>query len=466
MNRCRYCENPIAETQSTNRASPVLAACNCRERGCCRCAGTVCVTCCISRSFRNHHTPATNDQNQVVCRHCRLKLIDTCDCCDNAYSDRCYGCCRLLGHACCITKKVKFVSGFAGLSAEPTFLIPANDKTLYTPLNRATSLNVLTRTLPLPPKVKAKIRSTRFASLEIEASNIKDATKLNEVIKAWGAAVVHDRTTGDYGFEINTTPACNVTLKDQTRAICEALVAGNATVSESCGLHVHVDCRDYGYQEIHRFIKVYKYLEPALFDMLHVTRHRNQFCKPCGSKYFENFVVDVKPDTKELKKAILPVIYGNRALGNGKGPGSFHQFRTDHYGRIDGERNPARYDAVNLHSYFLRGTIEFRMHHAAIDFPEVYGWAKLLVCLMDKIYSTPDTVIEKLISGSPKNAVGVTLLKALIPPNLFVYAEEKVTLVKMARALDPYLLPGNLFQNHRQGVEPNLNIASIFTSIE
>lgn len=467
--------------------------CECRDLNCCACNKQVCTRCCTAlRPQRTHNPINMGEDNIFTCRVCYrdfslLPRADVarlaCTCC-RAIKDRCYACCDAYRHACCRAQAIHF-SGPHALTFISPPLLGASNKEPRTLLTREASLEVLTKRYKINPKYLKRNRSCRYASVEIEASTIKDARNINSAVSDWHCAVVRDRTTGDNGFEINTTPACGDILPEQLEQLCAALIEGKARVTAACGLHVHIDCRDYGYQEIQRFLKVYSLIEPALFAAVHPDRELSEFCYPCGAKFYDKFISGIKPYTKDIKKTLIPVVYGPEALSKVRGTSlpAFHNTRLDHYGRIAGARNIARYSAVNLHSWFLRGTLEFRMHHAAIDFIEVYGWTKLLITLLDSILNLPESKMQDILNIKPieregfqelykvkvskKVCDGLIVLRSLLYERVFLHLISKINLINDMKndALVVNHLPAQLFYNHRCKVKPNWDITEKLTTV-
>lgn len=468
---CRYCDR-------TNNFCP------CTNENCCNCQNlTKCVICCTNMApWRIHPAISVMDGNKEFyrCRRC-LALFEPsnkCICCNKA-NDRCEYCCVRFKHTCCKPQPIQFV----GPGIAPTFFCPplmgSEPRIKHLMLTRDSSLPVLNKEVKINPKHTIENKSTRFAAVEIEVSKIKNAKEVNMAVGKWACAVVHDRTTGETGFEINTSPACGDVLPEQLEELCDALVEGKAEVTGDCGLHVHVDCRDYGYQEIQRFVRFYHVIEPVLFAAIHPSRAENEFCHPCGNMYYDRFVRGIKPETKALKQALIPIVYGDKALVRRRGSSpslpSFERIKQDHYGRINpDERNMARYSAINLHSYFLRGTIEFRMHHAAIDFIEVYGWARILVNLMDRIVSLPENKVTEILTIkyeipglrdmyslhtlnlSNDVCVGLIVLSSLLSTKCFLHLLSKITLMLNPKCSER--LPAQLFHSNRLGAKQSLSI--------
>jgi hypothetical protein len=228
-------------------------------------------------------------------------------------------------------------------------------------------------------------KSRRFASLEIETSNYGNPSAVNTATAKWQCSVVQDGSID--GFEINTAPACGDVLIDQLTALSDALRQGGITTDRACGLHIHLDARDFGYQDIQRLVITYSVLEPVLYAIVHPSRATNDYCLPCGDTYVDRIINGVKPDTKSLKRAVVTTTYGeardDRALQS-----AFHGSRSAHYGS---GATRARYYALNLHSWFMRGTIECRMHHGTVKAGTMISWAQLWLSIMDWVLKTPLT---------------------------------------------------------------------------
>lgn len=250
-------------------------------------------------------------------------------------------------------------------------------------------------TCSLPQFFKSKIKfhkcnkfktnvSTRFIAAEIEVAKIKTnkliANKLFSTIKKWHGSVVYDGSLPDNtGFEITTAPANGDKFIKEINDICQALNEASGEVNKNCGLHVHVDARDFNFNDIKRLIKLYAAIEPALFLLVPPYRKKLRYCKPCGDKYEKAVVGDAK-SFLDIKKKIVVSTYG--ALS------------TEGYNK---KYNNARYNALNIHSWFYRGTIECRLLEGIIDADEIINWCVLWANILDVVLQSNDKNIGKLI---------------------------------------------------------------------
>jgi hypothetical protein len=244
-----------------------------------------------------------------------------------------------------------------------------------------------------------EIADIDISSLEPEYSNhpVQSPKFRGEVHDKWHASVVSDISLPEpRGLEINTTPASGDLFCQQIEDICETLNKYKATCINlvdrakwirPCGLHVHVDARDYSYLDLRKFIFVYEKLEPSLFQMLPGYRRASHFAAACGSVYanalrnYKPFIpVNRRPGAKVkgsdiARHAIIQAAYGSREPD-----------------RHDKRSCPlsTRYRSLNLHAFFYRGTLEFRHMYGTVDAKEAVPWGVLMALIVDYAFRLPE----------------------------------------------------------------------------
>lgn len=230
---------------------------------------------------------------------------------------------------------------------------------------------------------KRNNKTSRYISAEIEVARLGSNKKLVEdVVKKWGGSIVYDGTLPEGGFEINTAPAGGDLYVKQVTEICNKLAKAGALISDHCGLHVHLDARDFNYSDIGRLIKVYAAIEPTLFSMVPACRRNSKYSIKCGDK-LENAVKANNLPHIQLKEKIITAIYGE--------PNSISH-RGDKRGAGHGT---GRYYALNLHSWLYRGTIECRLFDGTIDKNEIVDWGVLWAKILDFALNSSDDEVSK-----------------------------------------------------------------------
>jgi hypothetical protein len=145
-------------------------------------------------------------------------------------------------------------------------------------------------------------------------------------------------------FEVEVCLLLNRKDYGPLQRLCKLLKSLGTQVNDSCGLHVHLDCRDLG----------------------DVKRVRNELYG----------VTEYKGPGKEglLKRGqrlgkVLPLmrsIVDESRIGN-----EYCQEDVSYFGQ-------GKYYAVNLNAFLEHKTIEVRFHESSIDFKEIHGWTEFL----------------------------------------------------------------------------------------
>jgi hypothetical protein len=127
-------------------------------------------------------------------------------------------------------------------------------------------------------------------------------------------------------------------------------------VNETCGFHVHhgVDPETFGNQELFRLMRIVAIFENYIYHLLPEDRRHADTCRPLEIDLYEWFRRNGLERRLPLVKNLW---YSPENRDDAKTP----QHRKLH---------PTRYHGLNLHSYWYRGTVEFRYYPSVLDQPE------------------------------------------------------------------------------------------------
>jgi len=228
--------------------------------------------------------------------------------------------------------------------------------------------------------------SSRYISAEIEVAETRVGAEdtTSPPVKKWNGGIVEDGSLPASGFEINTAPASGDLYVNQIHDICEGLAEQNGKATKACGLHIHVDARDYNFYDVRKLAFLYEKIEDALFGIVAPSRKASHYCQPCGKKYVRELENNTIP--KDNEKKILENVYGSKDVD---------------LERVKGNKyNEARYGALNVHSWVYRGSIEFRMHHGTVNEEKITNWGILLAGIVDYAYDNSEKKI-KTLKGDP-----------------------------------------------------------------
>lgn len=161
----------------------------------------------------------------------------------------------------------------------------------------------------------------------------------------------------DYSVEF-VSPICQYEDIETIQELVRKLRAGGARVNDSCGIHVHVDASTHTPQTLRNIVNIMASKEDLLYKTLQVQVSREQYCQ--------------KADTRFLDEL------------NHKRPRTMDEVEEMWYNGRDGRYNHydnSRYHALNLHSVFSKGTIEFRMFNSTLHAGEVKAYIQLCLAI-------------------------------------------------------------------------------------
>lgn len=228
-------------------------------------------------------------------------------------------------------------------------------------------------------------------SVELEISSCVDFRPIEKVCDKWSISVVNDGSiNGNNPFELNTSPVNGDLFLLQTKDIAKALKTSGAMVNESCGMHVHVDARDFEFWEIEKLIRLYSVIEPTLFKMVPAHRRKNRFCVECGETLVKdldtnlknNKVLDMNGRLKkiDIKNAIADTVYK-------EDKSTLQNMRINKYA-TGAHASNTRYNALNIHSWVYRGSIESRLYQGVTDYESIVNWSMMWAYILDYTYTT------------------------------------------------------------------------------
>ncbi|SCH51091.1 Putative amidoligase enzyme [uncultured Ruminococcus sp.] len=203
-------------------------------------------------------------------------------------------------------------------------------------------------------------------------------------------------SSGIYKVEMNS-PKLSYSEMEKLQTVVRALRRAGAVVNESCGLHVHVDASKHTPQSLKNALSIMYSKEDILFKALNVNEDRvERWCKKVR-----------EPMLEKIRK--LPT---NTTM---------ERLKREWYAGMDGSSehyNWTRYYALNLHSVFYRGTLEWRCFESTLHAGKVRANITLALAISAQAVNQKRTVMRKTeISENPAFTFRTFLLRlGLIGP--------------------------------------------------
>lgn len=197
----------------------------------------------------------------------------------------------------------------------------------------------------------------------------------------------------DYAVEM-VTPVLTYDEMDKLQQVIRALRGAGAIVNKSCGMHVHIDAANHNRNSLKNLLGIMYSKEDLLFKTLQVNDIRShRWCK----KVREPLLIKARKlstdETKNLTR-LEDLWY----------EGFEYASRNSHY-------NDSRYYALNLHSVFTKGTVEFRCFNATAHAGRIRAYVNLCLAISAQAISQRSTVFKKTQSNNPKFTFRTWLLR-------------------------------------------------------
>lgn len=181
----------------------------------------------------------------------------------------------------------------------------------------------------------------------------------------------------EYKVEM-VTPKLEYCEMERLQEVVRTLRHAGAFPHSSCGMHVHVDAANHTPQSLKNALSIMYSKEDILFAALNVNENRvNRWCK----KVEEPVLQEVR---KLSSRASMSQLSDKWYAGSNN--------RNEHY-------NYTRYHALNLHSVFYRGTLEWRCFESTLHAGEVRANITLALAISAQAINQTRTVARKTPIG-------------------------------------------------------------------
>lgn len=194
----------------------------------------------------------------------------------------------------------------------------------------------------------------------------------------------------DYKVEL-VSPICRYDdIEDIQQIVRKLRKEGHAKVNNSCGIHIHVDASPHDARSLRNITNIMYSKEDLIYKALQVQVARERrYCQ----KVEESFIQKLnKSKPKDLNK--LKSLWYN---------GDIYRSRS-HY-------DNSRYHALNLHSVFQKGTIEFRLFNGTLHAGEIKSYIQFCLAVSHQALTQSKASRRKTHSTNEKYTFRTWLLR-------------------------------------------------------
>lgn len=202
------------------------------------------------------------------------------------------------------------------------------------------------------------------------------------------------------------TPPLRYSDIELLQNIIRKLRENGAKANSSCGIHIHVDGANHNPVSLKKLINFMIARQDLIYEALEIESRGEHWCK----KLNENILKEMK-SCKDLTKNEAERIWYSTANDNYS-----YGIRHDHY-------NETRYHGINLHSYFSKGTVEFRLFNSTLHAGKIKAYIQFCLAVSAWAITSQEKVVFRSMAGyTPEKKV--TIMRNILTNRLGLYGDE------------------------------------------
>ena len=167
----------------------------------------------------------------------------------------------------------------------------------------------------------------------------------------------------EYSCEV-VTPILQYEDIEDLQNIIRALRAAGAIANESCGIHIHVDGANHTPASLIRLMTYAIGRQDLIYESLQIGDRADRWCRKMNRRLMEA----MRADTSKTRRSLEQIWYS--AVNDNYDGTVDHQ----HY-------NATRYHGINLHAYFTKGTVEFRLFNGTTHAGKIKAYIQFCLAL-------------------------------------------------------------------------------------
>ena len=167
----------------------------------------------------------------------------------------------------------------------------------------------------------------------------------------------------DFCCEV-VTPILQYNDIEDLQKIIRSLVSKGAVANDSCGIHIHVDGANHTPQSLTRIVNFAIGRQDLFYEALDIKNRSNRWCKKLSPELFKA----MKKDSTHTVQSAEAIWYSS--VNDGYCGGISHE----HY-------NSTRYHGINLHAFFTKGTVEFRLFNGTTHAGKIKAYIQFCLAI-------------------------------------------------------------------------------------
>lgn len=240
-----------------------------------------------------------------------------------------------------------------------------------------------------------------------------------------------DREKNDFCVEL-ITPPLNYNEGEYLKYILDRFKEQGAKVNQNCGIHIHVDGARHNRVSLLNLLNIFYNMQDLIYESLEIDETREEIS--CA-KIDKDLIDMIDNRTPNSFGAIILDWYNSYYRQEGapeltfkKDMNGFCDLLWHMYDQKDSSRNYG----LNLHAFFHRGAVEFRLFNGTLDYKTIKAYVDFCLAMSAQSINYTDWEMKQFI-GSFNNALSITKSGYVSP--IVRAKEEKKTMKKWLKTI-------------------------------
>lgn len=186
--------------------------------------------------------------------------------------------------------------------------------------------------------------------------------------------------------------------------IIRALKAAGARVNDSCGIHIHIDGANHSAGSLYNLTELFVERQDLIYDALDNNARAHRWCRKMSAGLRD-----------EMKKVRTSIADTERVWYSNANDGYSGTIDHSHY-------NSTRYHGLNLHAFFSKGTVEFRLFNSTLHAGKIKAYIQFCLALSGWAISTKRVYFKDLTGATEMKKVDT--MRAFLKNRLGLEGDE------------------------------------------
>jgi hypothetical protein len=187
---------------------------------------------------------------------------------------------------------------------------------------------------------------------------------------------------------------------EELRAVARKLSGLRPRIDRSCGLHVHVEVRDFDWKDLRNLMVLWSRYEPFAFELCPPSRRTNHFCPPFRKTEWAGqnggYWTRIEPTFNATNEAEF-----RRVLAGATPRGS-----------------------LNIAHFWTGKRVEFRLGAGTVNYEKIARWVQFLLSFVQRVKQTQMPMIQTGAWSDRGFSTGYVFKMLGLAPSVYVPASE------------------------------------------